>query len=194
MSTGGLRALVICAFVALVFWVVAFVAIAQADDGIDPTPKPQGCVNYTISGGNNWTAPLENGKECVEGGSGNNAISTRGNLDYIDGNGGSDSLYGGDDQDVLYGGQEGDYIEGNAGDDVVYAGCPGGCNVSGRAHFDALYGGSGDDRLAMRNNEPNDEAHCGTGNDVVYLDSKSITDGAGHYDTADGSCEDVRRG
>jgi len=173
---------------------LALIPAAASDDGIDPSPKPQNCVNYNISGADDWSAPLENGRECVEGGSGNNALATKGNLDYIDGNGGSDSLYGGDDQDVVYGGKEGDYIEGNGGDDNLYAGCPGGCDVSGRVHFDVLYGQGGDDRLAMRNNEPDDQAHCGNGNDVAYLDPKSITDSQGNYDTADGSCEDVRRG
>ena len=56
-----------------------------------------------------------------------------------------------------------------------------------------LVGGAGDDVLAMRNNVGADDADCGGGFDIVYMDDRNVSK-KGEIDQAQADCEDVRRG
>lgn len=181
----------------LALLVLALGGPARGEDGIDPSPKPVACFQVDLDSGENYTSPVPERNECIDGGSGSNEIHALGGVDWVNAKGGSDPIYLGDLGDVGYGGNEGDAIHGEDGPDHLYAGCPNGCDggQGGGQFVNVLYGEAGNDYLAMRNNVGGDIAHCGNGgSDVAYLDSKSVTDFGGLFDTADASCEDVRRG
>lgn len=102
--------------------------------------------------------------DTVYGGSGNDAIKTRGGNDWVDGGGGRDTIYGeegadrlngGAGPDFLYGEAGNDRVNGDAGNDEVWGstgadtvnGGYGHDYVSGGLSRDMIYGGAGDDRL-----------------------------------------------
>ena len=183
--------------ICLIVGAATFAGGARTEDGIPDTPisarpAPGQCVEIDLDGQEDYLIGLS-ARECVDGGQGSNQIETDGNRDWINGKDGSDPIIGGDGQDTIFGGKSGDSLEGGTGDDYIYAGCPGGCDQTGVTIRNIAYGQDGDDTIGLRNNIGADEAHCGTGFDLVYLDTKSVKLG-GLYDTADGSCEDVRRG
>jgi Ca2+-binding RTX toxin-like protein len=169
-----------------------FAVAAGAEDGIPTTSisaRPTNCVPVNLQGGEDYLVG-GSGRECVDGGSGANTIFTDGGADWINGKDGSDPIDAGDGNDSVWGGKEGDSMHGGGGDDYMYAGCPGGCDQSVATFFNQFFGEGGNDIIGARNNVQNDEVHCGPGYDVVYLDTKATST----PDTADSSCEDVRRG
>jgi hypothetical protein len=151
------------------------------------------------------------GAADVEGGTGNDTITTAMSGDKVDGGEGNDTLDGFLGADTLTGGAGADRIAGSWGGDTLDGG-PGVDTLIGGMDDDTLRGGGGDD--VFRDNEGNDtvvggagvdEIKTGDGNDVIDL-----RDGAGgdtllecgtgadtvQADTGDlvaGDCESVTR-
>ncbi len=129
-------------------------------------------INLIVEGGTgDDTITTGAGDDKVDGGAGNDTISTGAGSDYafgdvgddiIDGGAGNDVIYGGDGNDTLAGGAGADYVEGGAGND----------RIDGGSGQDMLSGGVGDDHIVS-----------GTGNDRVYTgEGKDSVDNASGKD------------
>jgi len=112
-------------------------------------------------------------------------------VDKMYGFGGADLMYGYGDGDHMYGGNEfgwgdkmlggngPDRMAGNRGDDALYGGngndvVDGGSGddlIQGGYGNDALYTGLGDDQVNAQDGQ-RDIITCGSGNDLIYIDSK----------------------
>lgn len=122
-------------------------------------------VNIIVEGGNgNDTITTGAGRDRIEGGAGDDIIDAGAGDDYVFAGSGNDTVhagtgndvvYGGDGDDKLYGQNGNDYIEGGAGNDVVYGG----------AGNDILSGGLGDDRIEGHTGD--DHIYAGAGRDIV---------------------------
>lgn len=114
--------------------------------------------------------------QSVNGGAGNDFISTGigwdtiyggSGDDVIIGNAGNDSLYGGSGQDRIFGGADTDTIDGGSGNDFLY----------GDGGNDVVLGGAGDDLIFGDNflsydvNGGVDVLSGGAGNDTIYGDA-----------------------
>jgi Ca2+-binding RTX toxin-like protein len=100
--------------------------------------------------------------ETLTGGSGNDLIEGRGGTDSLNGMGGADVIVGGDDRDSIRGGTGndridggggGDSIDGGAGDDEIHAG-DGNDTVLINDGADTVWGGAGDDEIAVQISPP----------------------------------------
>ncbi len=137
-------------------------------------------VNIVVDGGagdDNITTGA--GDDRIDGGLGNDTISTGAGRDDLFGNSGVDKLdagagddvvYGGDGDDELLGGDGVDFIEGGQGKDRLDGGA-GQDMLSGGFDDDTLTGGAGNDRLYTGNGKDTVEAASG---DVVY--AQTVTD------------------
>jgi Ca2+-binding RTX toxin-like protein len=140
-----------------------------------PTPAPEGTTATA-------TRPVWRPKSeplaipsTVNGGDGNDGISTGGGADVVNGGAGSDRILtgagndtasGGDGSDFVYGGGGDDEINGNAGNDFLFG--DGGADlINGGLGNDYIVGGSGADK--MNGDEGNDRFYAvdGSPNDVI---------------------------
>jgi Ca2+-binding RTX toxin-like protein len=135
----------------------------------------------------------EDDRDEVNGGAGNDFISTGDDRDTISGGSGDDTIYGGIDADLItggsgsdriIGGEGADTIGGSDGDDVIYGGLGGGLDAlnirdDGQLRAADPDTGNGTDIL-----------DGGAGNDLIYGqdDNDTITGGAGN-DTIDGGID-----
>lgn len=110
----------------------------------------------------------------VDGGAGNDTITTGRGRDRVDGGAGDDRINGGDGRDDLFGNTGNDRIDGGRGNDVIYGG-DGDDRLLGGDGRDYLEGGRGNDRLeGGRGNDilsgglGDDRLSGDRGNDVVY--------------------------
>jgi len=114
-------------------------------------------VNLIVDGGDgDDTITTGAGNDIVDGGAGNDTIKTGAGSDDVFGNSGVDTIDAGAGNDVVYGGDGDDILAGGAGDDYVEGGA-GNDRISGNDGKDMLSGGIGDDNI-----------DSGAGNDVVY--------------------------
>lgn len=104
------------------------------------------------------------GNDRVDGGLGDDRIYTAGGRDYVFGNGGNDRINGGAGDDVIYGGDGNDELIGNRGRDYLDGG-RGDDRIQGGQGRDILAGGRGNDRLD--GNEHGDRLYPGAGRDSV---------------------------
>ena len=133
------------------------------DDVIEVAPNVT--VNIVVEGGDgDDTITTGAGNDRIDGGAGNDVISSGAGRDDIFGNSGDDVIIGGAGVNVIHGGDGNDeitagpgtnFIEGGAGDDVIHGG--------GRS--DILSGGTGNDRIAV--GEGASRVYTGAGDDVV---------------------------
>lgn len=113
--------------------------------------------------------------------SGDDTYSTTGSATYhiyINGGLGNDTLSTGSGNDTLYGGAGNDTLNGNDGNDTLI-GAEGNDTLNGGVGNDNLQGGNGDDNLDGGSGA--DAMAGGAGNDVYYLDNvgDSVTENAG---------------
>lgn len=118
----------------------------------------------------------------VQGGAGDDAITTGRGRDRVDGGAGNDRIQTGAGRDDVFGNTGDDVIDAGAGDDVVYGG-DGNDTLRGDAGRDYLEGGRGNDILeggdgqdvlsggqgadTLRGGRGNDRVYTGTGADTV---------------------------
>jgi hypothetical protein len=125
----------------------------------------------------------------VDGGAGNDTITTGKGRDRVDGGAGNDRIQGGDGRDDLFGNIGNDRLDGGRGNDVIYGGDgedrllggDGRDYLEGGKGHDALEGGKGDDILSgglgddnLRGDRGNDAVYAGAGADRI--DNRSGTD------------------
>lgn len=148
-------------------------------------------VNLIVDGGaGDDVITTGAGDDIVDGGIGNDTIKTGagsddvfGNSgdDVIDAGAGNDVVYGGDGQDTLLGGAGADYLEGGAGNDRIEGG-EGQDMLSGGVGDDTLLSGAGNDRVYT--GAGTDTVDNAAGKDVVYaqqsVDHVSAAKGAGN--------------
>ncbi len=135
------------------------------DDVVKATSKVT--VNMDVNGGDgNDKITTGSGLDRVDGGAGNDIINTGAGRDDVFGNSGNDTIdagdgndvvYGGDGNDILRGGKGNDYLEGGKGNDVL----------EGGQDKDVLSGGLGNDTL--RGGHGNDTVYTGAGADKVEV-------------------------
>ena len=117
----------------------------------------------------------------IDGGAGNDDITTGDEAGYAFGGEGDDQItvgdgataaFGGDGDDVLTGGTSASYLDGGAGDDVIQGGdgdevLKGGVHVAGtdESDNDVIDGGAGDDDIS--GGDGADTLSGGEGNDVI---------------------------
>jgi len=134
--------------------------------------------------------------DYVDGGAGNDTITTGDDADTIFGGTGddtidggldADTIDGGDGNDTIIGGEGSDIIDGGAGDDVIYAGLapsfPDALNIPDD--------GSGPFGPDLVPNNGMDTVHGGDGNDTIYgADDDDTLYGDAGNDTIDGGIDD----
>lgn len=122
-------------------------------------------VNLIVDGGaGDDTITTGAGADNIDGGSGNDVIKSGAGSDYVFGNSGDDAIDAGADNDVVYGGDGADTLAGGAGADYVDGGA-GNDALDGGAGQDMLSGGVGDDRIVS--GAGNDRVYTGEGKDTV---------------------------
>ncbi len=122
-------------------------------------------VAMDVQGGNgNDTITTGQGRDRVDGGAGNDIIQTRGGRDDVFGGAGNDTIDAGDGNDVVYGGDGNDTLRGGRGNDYLDGG-RGNDVLEGGQGNDILSGGLGDDTL--RGQQGRDTIYAGAGADTV---------------------------
>ena len=160
-------------------------------DGNDLIDTSSGDVNQRPDIGYPGLYPADtdvnNDKDTVDGGAGNDTIKTGDD---------ADSIHGGDGNDLLDAGMDNDTIFGDAGNDTIF-GAEGADSIDGGAGDDLIYGGYGPDvpesvdipdATDLAPNNGLDLIHGGDGNDTVFgMDDKDTIYGDAGNDSLDGS-------
>lgn len=139
-------------------------------------------INQIIDGGvGDDTITTGAGDDSIDGGSGNDTIKSGAGSDYVFGNSGddvvdagagNDVVYGGDGRDMLTGGAGANYIDGGAGNDSIDGGA-GQDMLSGGVGDDRIFSGAGDDRVYTGAGK--DSVDNAGGKDLVYAQQGSDT-------------------
>ena len=132
---------------------------------------------------------VNNDKDTVFGGSGDDTIRTGDDADSISGGDGNDSIDGGVDNDT---------IAGDAGNDTIIGG-EGADNIDGGTGNDLIYGGYGPgvpdavnitDATDLAPNNGTDSIHGGEGNDTIFgMDDRDTLYGDAGNDVIDGGID-----
>ncbi|MEW6454449.1 MAG: calcium-binding protein, partial [Pseudomonadota bacterium] len=128
------------------------------------------------------------GDDVITTGSFNDVLSGGAGNDTLNGGGGNDILNGGDGNDILVGGDGDDMLNGDAGNDTLNGGA-GNDTLNGGAGNDTLIGGSGDDILD--GGAGNDVLRGGAGNDTYVF---GLGSGNDTIDNSDGGSDRVQFG
>ena len=133
---------------------------------------------------------VNNDKDTVYGGAGDDTIRTGDDADSIHGDAGNDSIDGGVDNDTIFG---------DAGNDTIIGG-EGADSIDGGEGNDLIYGGYGPsvpdsvnipDATDLAPNNGTDLIHGGTGNDTVFgMDDKDTIYGDSGNDQLHGGIDD----
>ncbi len=139
----------------------------------------------------------ENDRDSVDGGAGNDTISTGDDRDTISGGEGADvidggidddEIAGGDGADVIIGGEGNDLIEGGDGADTIFAGNDPSLGLDGLNIEDDGSNPLGPD---LRPGNGRDTVNAGDGDDVVFgADDDDVLDGGAGNDFIDGEIDD----
>ena len=130
------------------------------------------------------------GRDILDGGSGDDNLDGGGGIDALFGGSGDDTLtgggaidflLGGDGADTIYGGEGGDWIRGGSGADTIYGG-EGGDTILGDDGNDTIYGGEGDDTIIDGGGD--DTLTGGTGEDTFGFLPGHGNDTITDFDTA----------
>lgn len=97
----------------------------------------------------------------INGGSGDDKITSAGGDDLLNGDAGDDRISGGAGADIVNGGSGDDRIHGNGGADYLY-GNDGDDRLTGGTGVDTLNGGTGDDRFHTKGDKAVDIVDGGT--------------------------------
>ncbi len=139
----------------------------EGDDVINTTIFPD---PFTIDGGEgDDTITTGNANDNVNGSGGNDIITTNGGDDIVYGGGGNDTLSTGSGNDTVYGGDGDDIITDNSGSNTISGG--GGndtITLSGSGGTDLVNGDDGNDTITLSGH--NDSiAYGGSGNDLITV-------------------------
>ncbi len=130
-------------------------------------------INIVVDGGaGNDRITTGAGNDRVDGGIGDDIISTGAGRDDVFGNGGKDRIDAGAGDDVVYGGDGDDELLGAAGNDYLEGG-EGADRILGGDGDDMLSGGLGNDTLESELG--NDRVYTGGGSDTVSNSAGSDT-------------------
>lgn len=128
-------------------------------------------VNLIVDGGaGDDTITTGAGDDIVYGGEGNDTIVAGDGSDYVEAGNGNDVVDAGIGNDVVYGGDGNDVLAGGVGDDYIEGG-NGADTLRGDAGNDMLSGGNGDDRI--EGGAGDDRAYAGAGTDTIVNRSGS---------------------
>lgn len=134
-------------------------------------------------------------RDSVDGGEGNDTISTGDDADTIFGGAGDDSINAGIDDDEVQGGDGDDWINGGLGNDLIDGGEGDDTIIAGQDAFSDYIGddpnlptaglNNRDGTPALRDPNPNDDldtVYGGVGNDIIFTgdDADMIYGGAGN--------------
>ncbi|WGI22653.1 Hint domain-containing protein [Amylibacter sp. IMCC11727] len=152
-----------------------------------------------------------NDLDTVDGGGGDDIITTGDDNDSIIGGAGEDTIYagfdddtvdGGNDDDLIVGSEGNDEIRGGQGNDVIYGGLettdildiPDDVDLLPDNNTDTLYGGNGNDTIYGRDDD--DLIYGDTGNDVLFggIDDDTLYGGQGNDTFEGGEGEDQQFG
>ena len=152
---------------------------------------------------------VNNDRDTVDGGAGNDTIRTGDDADSIDGGTGNDSIdagvdndtvLGGDGNDTIIGAEGSDCIDAGTGDDLVYGGygpgvpdsvnIPDATDLAPNNGLDSIHGGSGNDTLFGM--DDNDKLYGDSGNDSLDggIDNDTLFGGTGNDTAAGGEGKD----
>lgn len=120
----------------------------------------------------------------VEGGDGNDRITTGAGDDRIDGGAGDDTVVSGDGRDDVFGNTGADTVDAGAGDDVVYGG-DGNDILAAGAGTNFIEAGAGDDRIDGRTGT--NMISAGRGDDAVTSGGRNSIYAGDGTDTVDGA-------
>ena len=154
------------------------VSVKQRDDGtLDVTVNGES-YEVKLAQGQEFGIRVGNGNDVVtvapnvkvnivvEGGDGNDTITTGAGADRIDGGAGDDVIAGGDGRDDIFGNSGNDSIDGGNGPNVLYGGDgDDSITASGQGGVNFMEGGAGNDRMDGRNGQ--NILSGGLGDDVI---------------------------
>ncbi len=133
------------------------------DDVIEVAPNVK--VNIVVEGGDgDDTITTGAGDDRIDGGAGNDTIFSGAGRDDVFGNTGNDVITGGEGVNILHGGDGDDEITAGSGTNFVEAGA-GDDTVHGGGSSDILSGGTGNDRIVVGNGDS--RVYAGAGDDTV---------------------------
>ena len=149
---------------------VVFTTKGDGDDKVDVSQNSDGSVRVTVNG-EEYDVKLGQGQELglrvgagndvvnvapnvkvnivVDGGDGDDQITTGAGNDRVDGGAGNDTISGGEGRDDLFGNTGDDTIDGGAGPDVLYGG-DGNDKLVGGEGTNYIEGGAGNDHIDGR--------------------------------------------
>lgn len=133
---------------------------AEASSEVFKTPFGQAFGK----GGNDTIDGLDDMRNMLYGGDGEDVITGGNQMDFIFGQRGNDNITGGEGNDFLYGGAGQDSIYGDDGNDLI----------DGGSDADLLSGGDGDDVLIAGGG---DEVRAGKGGDTLYVTGEDADQG-----------------
>lgn len=103
-------------------------------------------ISFNLGLGDDEVAVTESVSLVINGGGGDDTISTAGGDDFVKGGTGDDSIKGGTGDDTLVGGEGNDTLSGGDGDDKLVGGL-GNDRIAGGNGNDIIYGGGGNNIL-----------------------------------------------
>jgi Ca2+-binding RTX toxin-like protein len=122
-------------------------------------------VNIVVEGGDgNDTITTGAGDDRIDGGAGNDVISSGAGRDDIFGNSGNDTITGGDGVNIIHGGDGDDQVTAGRGTNFVEGGA-GNDSIRGGGVSDILSGGTGNDRITVGDGAS--RVYAGAGDDVI---------------------------
>jgi Ca2+-binding RTX toxin-like protein len=133
------------------------------DDVIEVAPNVR--VNIVVEGGDgNDTITTGAGDDRIDGGKGDDVISSGAGRDDIFGNSGNDTITGGEGVNIVHGGDGDDQLIAGSGTNFIEGGA-GNDTIQGGGISDILSGGTGNDRIAVGDGAS--RVYAGAGDDVV---------------------------
>ena len=133
------------------------------DDVIEVAPNVR--VNIVVEGGDgDDTISTGAGDDRIDGGAGNDTIVSGAGRDDVFGNSGDDVIAGGDGVNIIHGGDGADLVTAGSGTNFIEGGA-GNDTIRGGGASDILSGGTGDDRIVA--GEGATRVYAGAGRDVV---------------------------
>lgn len=133
------------------------------DDVIEVAPNVR--VNIVIEGGDgDDTISTGAGDDRIDGGAGKDTIFSGAGRDDIFGNSGNDVITGGDGVNIIHGGDGDDLVTAGSGTNFIEGGA-GNDSIRGGGASDILSGGTGNDRIVV--GEGASRVYAGAGEDVI---------------------------
>jgi Ca2+-binding RTX toxin-like protein len=136
--------------------------VGAGDDLVEVAPNVR--VNIVVDGGDGDDSITTGaGDDRIDGGAGNDTVSTAGGRDDIFGNSGEDTVDAGEGDDVVYGGDGADVLAAGEGTNFIEAGA-GDDQVNGSLGINMISAGTGDDHVTSGGDN---SIYLGRGTDAV---------------------------